>query len=327
MKLGRNFTNMLETTYLSDAEKEDLKAGKLSVPDMDATVQGKSKADITGQIDVIKNIGLNHIELDGGVPNPFLAMSDEDVTKAKKYAEEKGVSISVHLPYTFVAQSVVTFQEEDRIAACSIMKRYIDFAQKIGACLVNMHPGSVPFYQATGKYLDLANESLRKSTIELAAYCKEKGLLMHVENNTAFDTIGVENDDMLALMKDVRSDGLDVKYCFDIGHWFTRALPQFGKKSLADPVESIIETIPAEMLYEVHLNDFVIDGDKFKFHPPLHREQGFLKRSNLENINKIFKEKGVEVVVVETAVRDMDDLLNGIDVLKEESAYLAEIFV
>ncbi|MBU3956458.1 sugar phosphate isomerase/epimerase [bacterium] len=327
MRLGRNFTNMLETTYLSESQKQDLKAGKLTVPGIDATVQGKSKADIIGQIDVIKSIGLNHIELDGGVPNPFLAMSDADVIKAKKYAQEKGVSISVHLPYTFVAQSVVTFQEEDRIAACSLMKRYIDFAQKLGARLVNMHPGSVPFYQATGKYLDLANESLRKSTIELAGYCKEKGLLMHVENNTAFDTIGVEQDDMLSLMKDVRAGGLDVKYCFDIGHWFTRALPQFGKKALADPVESIIETIPAEMLYEVHLNDFVIDGEKFKFHPPLHRQQGFLKRSNLENINKLFKKKGVEIVVVETAVRDMDDLLNGIEVLKEESAYLAEIFI
>ena len=50
-------------------------------------------------------------------------------------------------------------------------------------------------------------------------------------------------------------------------------------------------------------------------------------RKNLENMNRIFKEKGVEIVVVETAVRDMDDLLNGIEVLKKESAYLAEIFV
>ena len=323
---------MLETTFLTDEEKKDLKAGKLTVPDMDATVQIKAKKDIKGQIDVIREIGLNHIELDGGVPNPFLAMADDEIEGIKKYAEEKGVSISVHLPYTFVAQSVVTFQEEDRLAACALMKRYIDFAKKIGARLVNMHPGSVPFYQAAGRYLDIANKSVRTSSRELAQYCKEKGLLMHVENNTAFDTIGVEQDDMLKLMKDVRSGGLDVKYCFDIGRWFTRALPMFGKKELADPVESIIEGIPAEMLYEVHLNDFWINPDPkgqppFKFHPPLHREQGFLKRKNLENMNKLFKEKAVEIVVVETAVRDMNDLLNGIAVLKEESAYLAEIFV
>ncbi|MFH1957423.1 MAG: sugar phosphate isomerase/epimerase family protein [bacterium] len=332
MQLGRNFTNMLETTFLSASEKQDLKSGKLTVPDMDATVQIKAKKDIKGQIDIIKDIGLAHIELDGGVPNPFLAMSDDEVSQIKKYAEEKGVTISVHLPYTFVAQSVVTFQEEDRLAACALMKRYIDFAAKIGAKLVNMHPGSVPFYQATGRYLEIANASLRTSTIELAKYCKEKGLLMHVENNTAFDTIGVEQDDMLALMKDVRADGLDVKYCFDIGHWFTRALPMYGKKELADPVESIIETIPADMLYEVHLNDFWINPDTkgkppFKFHPPLNREQGFLKRQNLENINKLFREKGVEIVVVETAVRDMDDLLGSMELLKEESAYLAEIFL
>ncbi|MFH1353156.1 MAG: sugar phosphate isomerase/epimerase family protein [bacterium] len=327
MQLGRNFTNMLETTFLSDSEKQDLKSGKLTVPDMDATVQNKSKRDIKNQIDVIKAIGLNHVELDGGVPNPFLAMTDEETVAVKSYAEAKGVTISVHLPYTFVAQSVATFQEEDRILACDLMKRYIDFSVRIGANLVNMHPGSVPFYQAVGKYLVIVKEKLIKSIKELAEYCRDNGIILHVENNTAFDIIGVENDEMMELINSVRKYGLDVKYCFDIGHWFTRALPQFGQKELTTPPEKIVESIPAELLYEVHLNDFVIKGKEFKFHPPLHRQQGFLKKDNLKNLAEMFKRKGVEVVVVETAVRDMDDLLGSMDVLKEESAYLAEIFI
>jgi len=62
MQLGRNFTNMLETTYLTDEQRADLKSGKLTVPDMDATVQNKSKKDIMHQIDIIRQLGLNHIE-------------------------------------------------------------------------------------------------------------------------------------------------------------------------------------------------------------------------------------------------------------------------
>lgn len=326
MQLGRNFTNMLETTYLTDEQRADLKSGKLTVSDMDATVQNKSKKDIMHQIDIIRELGLNHIELDGGVPNPFLAMKDDELLKIKKYAEEKSVTLSLHLPYTFVAASIATFQEEDRALACVLMKRYIDFASKLGAKVVNMHPGSVPFYQAVGKYLEIVNESLIKSVTELAAHCAKYGIVMHVENNTAFDIIGVENGDMLKLISSVRKSGADVKYCFDIGHWFTRALPQFGAKEILSPPEKIFDEIPAEMLYEVHLNDFVIKGKEFKFHPPLQRQQGFLKKENLKNLAKLFREKGVEIVVVETAVRDMDDLLGSMEVLKEESAYLAEIF-
>ncbi|MCD6413183.1 MAG: sugar phosphate isomerase/epimerase [Elusimicrobia bacterium] len=326
MRIGRNFTNMLETSYISDQQKEDLKSGSLKVADMDATVQGKSKADIAGQVDVISEIGFNHIELDGGVPNPFLAMPDEEIEKAKKHAEEKAVSVSLHLPYTFVAESVATFQEEDRLLAVSLMKRYIDFAEKIGAVAVNMHPGSVPFYQAEGKYLEIVLDSLRRSIADLAKHCAEKGIILHVENNTAFDVIGVENGEMLEIVNSVRKEGFDVKYCFDIGHWFTRGLPQFGSREIPSPPESIVEEIPGELLYEVHLNDFVIKGREFKFHPPLHRQQGFLKKENLKNLAGIFRKKGVEIVVVETAVRDIDDLLNSRRVLAEESKYLEEIF-
>ncbi|PIU18117.1 MAG: hypothetical protein COT16_03255 [Elusimicrobia bacterium CG08_land_8_20_14_0_20_44_26] len=327
MQLGRNFTNMLETTYLSDEEKQNLKNGKLTVPDMDATVQVKSKRDITNQIDVIRELGLNHLELDGGVPNPFLEMSDGEIEKIKKYAAEKNVTISVHLPYTFVAASIATFQEEDREVACTLMKRYIDFAAKIDAKIINMHPGSVPFYQAVGKYLEMVNGNLVKSINELCEYCDRYGIVTHVENNTAFDIIGVENDEMLEIIDRVRRNGFDLKYCFDIGHWFTRALPQFGKKPLREPPEKILEEIPTELLCEVHLNDFIINGTEFQFHPPLHRELGFLKKRNLKNLARIFREKGVKVIVVETAVRELKDLLKSMEILKEESEYLGEIFL
>lgn len=42
--------------------------------------------------------------------------------------------------------------------AVELQKKYIDFASKIGAESIVMHPGSVPFYQATGGYLKIADD-------------------------------------------------------------------------------------------------------------------------------------------------------------------------
>ena len=89
MKIGRNFTNMLETSFLSDKERELFRKGKLPVHDMDARVQVRAKKDIINQLKVGKEIGLTHIELDGGIPNPFLEMSDEEIKKCEEEMNEE----------------------------------------------------------------------------------------------------------------------------------------------------------------------------------------------------------------------------------------------
>jgi len=75
--------------------------------------------------------------------------------------------------------------------------------------------------------------------------------------------------------------------------------------------EDIMNTIPDNMLYQVHLNDFWINTDPqgagkgkppFKFHPPLQYEIGYLKKSNLVKLAEYFRNKGVEVVVVGTEI-------------------------
>lgn len=325
MKIGRNFTNMLETSFLTDEERVLFKEGKLPVHNMDARVQIRAKRDIINQIAVGKDIGVSHIELDGGVPNPFLEMTDSELLKAKDYAEKEDMTLSFHLPYTYVCAATIAFQESDRLMAVELLKRYIDVAEKLGCVAVVMHPGSVPFYQAMGEYLVMLKESMIKTLEELYPYAAKKNIIFHLENNTAFDTYGVKNSEIIDVIKTVNSKGMDVKYCFDIGHYFTIALPQFGKKELSNPPENIMKEISAEMLYQVHLNDFIIDGEKFKFHPPLHREEGFLKKENLINLFRIFREKGVQIVVVETAVREIDDLLNAREILVAETKYLNEV--
>ncbi|MEA3506988.1 MAG: sugar phosphate isomerase/epimerase family protein [Elusimicrobiota bacterium] len=334
MKIGRNFTNMLETSFLNDEERKKFKAGELPVYNMDARVQIKAKRDIINQLKVGKDIGLSHIELDGGVPNPYLEISDEEIKKAREYAKKEGMTMSFHLPYTYVGAATIGFQESDRKIACDLQKRYIDVASKLGCVSVVMHPGSVPFYQAMGEYLVMLRESLVKTLKDLFPYAKERGIIFHLENNTAFDSYGVDNKEVIDIISEVNeSEGMDIKYCFDIGHWLTIALPRFrGPDAIPSPPESIAEDIPADMLYQVHLNDFYINPDPkgsppFKFHPPLHKQIGFLKKENLKNLARIFKEKGVETVVVETAVRDIEDLLNAKDIIARETAYLNEVFV
>ncbi|MBN2408020.1 MAG: sugar phosphate isomerase/epimerase [Elusimicrobia bacterium] len=326
MKIGRNFTNMLETSYLTDKERVLFKKGELPVHNMDARVQIRAKRDIKGQLRVGKEIGLGHIELDGGVPNPFLEMDDSEISGAAEFAKETGMTLSLHLPYTYVGAATCALQESDRLIAVALMKEYMDFAARIGCVSVVMHPGSVPFYQAVGEYLAMLEESLLKTLGELYPYAKERGLVFHMENNTAFDSYGVENDECIGIIKKANAQGMDIKYCFDIGHWFTIGLPQFGSRPIPDPPESIVEKIPPEMMYQVHLNDFIIEGNKFKFHPPLHEQKGFLKKENLKNLAGIFRDKGVQIVVVETAVREIEELLGAKDIIRKETEYLNEVF-
>jgi endonuclease IV len=330
MRIGRNFTNMLETSFLTDDERKLFGEGKLPVHDMDARVQIRAKRDIINQLSVGKEIGLTHVELDGGVPNPFLEISDDEIKKSREYAEKNGMTMSLHLPYTYVGAATIAFQESDRKIAVELQKRYIDFADKLGCISVVMHPGSVPFYQAMGEYIAILKESMIKTLQDLYPYAASKNIMLHLENNTAFDSYGVYNFEMIDLLNEVNSKGLDVKYCFDIGHWFTIDLPmhkaKYNKEEIPANPEDIVKEIPANLFYQVHLNDFYIDGNKFKFHPPLHNETGFLKKENLRNLARLFKKKGVEIVVVETAVREIDELLNARDILQKETDYLNEVF-
>ncbi len=320
MKIGRDFTNLLNASFLSEAERKDLRSGKLSVADMDARVQIRAKADIINQINVAKETSLDHIELDGGVPNPYLDLAEQELMRAKEHAKKNGITISFHLPYTFVAAATASFQESDRLLAVDLLKRYIDVAGILGCNNVNMHPGAVPFYQAVGEYKKIVKESVIKSLKELAPHAKSKNLSFHLENNTAFDSICYEVEECLDIINEVNSDGNDVKFCFDIGHWFTRA--DIGL-SIANPPEDIVDEIPKGYLAQIHLNDYIPVVKKF--HPPLHYEKGLMKKENLVRLIKKLKENGAELIVVETAVREIDELLGAKQLMADESKFLREV--
>ncbi len=320
MKIGRDFTNLLNPLFLADEEREALKTGKLQVSDVDAKVQIKVKKDILKQLEIAKQLGIKHIEHDGGIPNPYLSISDKELEVVKETAKKYGITLSLHLPYTFVANAIASLQEEDRELAVKLLKKYIDQAEKIGCINCVLHPGSVPFYQANGEYLNIVKESLYKSYTELANYAYKNNIMLHLENNTAFDFIITEIEDCIELLERIDTTGKTIKFCFDIGHWFTRA--DMGK-NIPNPPEKIFELIPEKYVGQMHLNDYIPVIKKF--HPPLYYEKGLLKRQNLVNLLKIMKQKNVELVVVETAVREVDELLNSIEIITKEQNYLEKI--
>ncbi|MEW6592070.1 MAG: sugar phosphate isomerase/epimerase [Candidatus Hadarchaeota archaeon] len=320
MKLGRDFTNLLYFGYLSPDDQRKLEAGEITVADMDATVQVPAKGDIAGQVEEAKRQGLDHVELDGAVPNPYLGFTEEQKKKAKEAAKKSGITLSLHHPYTYVGGSVCAPYNEDRKASVELHKKYLEFAAGIGCKNCIIHPGVVPFYHAAGKYYDMIRSSLVKSMIELGSLASSKGIAFHLENNTAFDGAFFEPEDVCSVIDEVRQNGVKIYFNLDIGHWFTRA--DVGRP-VPDPPEDVIKKIPDGMFKELHLNDYV--PVKKLFHPPLQEEVGLLKRDNLIRYAQLVKEKGAELIVVETAVKTKEQILRRNEIMRGENEFLRRI--
>jgi sugar phosphate isomerase/epimerase len=321
MRLGRDFTNLLYFEYLSQDDRKRLEEGELAVSDMDAMAQIPAKSDILKQIITAKSLGLDHVELDGAVPNPYLNFNDERRKRVREAASSNGISLSLHLPYSYIGANLCAPEELDRRAAVELQMRYLKFASEIGCKYCVLHPGVAPFYQAVGKYLERMGESLVKSLLELARSASDLRIELHLENNTAFDLIFFEPAEICEVIERVKAEGANIYFCFDIGHWLTRL--DAGRK-VPDPPERILEEIPAGMFKELHLNDY-IPGRQI-FHPPLHEGLGVLKRENLERYAELVEGKGAELIVVETAIKTREQVMRRDDILREETKYLREIF-
>lgn len=321
MRLGRDYTNCLVFDYLTDAEKQAVASGKVDISSMSALALVKAKADVERQITLTQELGFRHVELDADVPSPYLTFSDGQKQAIKEAVESNDITLSVHLPYTYVAASTCCSQETDRVPAVELLKRYIEFAAGIGARYVVMHPGTIPPYRTSGIFHDHARDALIKSLIELGLFSTDRGLELCLENNTAFDHIFTGPAECVEVVEKARQAGAEVYLNFDLGHWLTRA--DVGKE-IPDRPESLMEDLPPELLRELHLTDYV--PGKRVFHPPLHLGLGSLKYENLKRYAKIVKGKGVEVVVLETALNDLAQVLKRKEFLAAETEFIREIF-
>ena len=327
MKLGRNFTNIFVFDVLAKKEQEKILDGTLSLFSMNSLGLVKFKENVEFQLKKAKELGLDHIEFDCDVPNPYPEFSKEKRENIKKMAEDNGISFSAHLSYSNAGSSVSSLQELDRSFAVKLQKVYVDFASDIGAKYLIMHPGTAPFYMISDLYAKRFLDSVTKSFTEIGKYASDKGIKLHIENNVAFDSIFVEPEDCIEVVRAVRANGIKIYFNFDIGHWFTRA--EKGKEIPEKPEEKL-KIIPDDFICEMHLNDFIpssMDKEKqFTFHPPLHTTAGPLQKKNLENYWKILKDKKPELIVLETAFKKLEQVKDRENIIKKETAYIKEIF-
>lgn len=321
VKLGRDYTNCLVFDHLDAYDKRAFERGYLDMASMNAIGLEKAKLDVGQQIELTRKLGMSHLELDADSPNPYLDLEGAQRQKIKEAAESHEVTLSLHLPYSYVGASICAPQGKDRRVAVELHRRCIQFAADIGARYVNAHPGSVPFYHQLGRYKELVHDSLFKSLLELGKFASELGLAFHLENNTAFDGVYSEIEDCISMVRELREKDVNVYFNFDIGHWFTRA--DVGKP-VPNPPENALEPIPPDYIKELHLNDYV-PGERM-FHPPLHLGWGLLNWGSLERYARLAKRKGVEVVVLETAMKSIEQVLNRREILEQESKYIRKIF-
>ncbi|MCD6413188.1 MAG: sugar phosphate isomerase/epimerase [Elusimicrobia bacterium] len=317
IKLGRNFTNLFVADVLEDEQREKVLNGEIDLFSMNAIGLVEFKKRVKFQVDKAVEYGLDHIELDCDVPSPYAAMSAAERAEIRDYAEKKGISFSVHLSYSGIGSGVACIQEEDRQKAVELHKLHIDFAKDIGALYLNMHPGTAPFYMNSPLFLEKIEKSLLKSVLELAEYAGE--CKFHIENNVSFDNIYVEPEVIIPFVEKCRENGAEVYFNLDIGHWFTRA--EQGREIPEKP-EEVMKKIPAELVKELHLNDYV--PKKIVFHPPLHMTEGFLRKENLIEYGKIVKNLEPEVIILETAAKTKEQIAARDKLVREETAYVRE---
>ena len=317
MRLGRDFTNLLYFEYMAHEDQKRLEGGELAVAGMDALVQVEAKGDIVRQVQVAKSLGLDHVELDGAVPNPYLRLSESAKEEARGEARRAGITLSLHMPYTYISAALCAPDEVDRRAAVELQRRYLEFASSVGCEYCVLHPGVTPFYHASGKYFEQVRSSLIRSLLELGETAGKLGLTLHLENNTAFENVFIEPEEVCAVLGEVRRNGVEIYFCFDIGHWLTRI--DVGKKT-PNPPELVVKEIPSGLFKEVHLNDYV--PGKRIFRPPLQEGAGLLKRENLSRYFELVKAKGAELIVVETAFKLKEQVMRREQIMREETEYL-----
>jgi len=321
MKLGRNFTNTLIVELLKEEEREKVVKGEIDLFSMNALGILKFKENVFFQLEACKKLGLSWLELDLDIPNPYLNFSDEKCLKIKEKAEELGVSLSVHLSYSGIGKEVSCIQDYERELVVGLHKKYLDFAGKIGAKSCILHPGTAPFYFLSPLFLEKLEDSLLKTIFELIPYASDKGIKFHIENNVSFDNIYYEVEDILRVVKKVKDKGLEIYFNLDIGHYFTRA--EKGKEIPDDPIE-VMNELDSEIVYELHLNDYV--PKKIIFHPPLIDTPGFLKEDILKRYFRILKEKlKPEVVVLETAFKTKEQIADRWNFLNKETEYIKKL--
>lgn len=153
-------------------------------------------------LEFIENLGLEYAELVHQFP-----CENIDSTILESY----NLKYSVHTPFMDV--NIAALQDKSRLNSIKQIKDTIDFANKINAEAVVVHPGLASFL-ANKYFLDKVYNFADESIKEIGEYGKDLGVLTTIENMPKFD--GMIYQDMEYL--DELLVSLDMAMTLDIGH-------------------------------------------------------------------------------------------------------------
>ncbi|MEA2081632.1 MAG: hypothetical protein U9O97_02705, partial [Elusimicrobiota bacterium] len=100
IRLGRNFTNLFVADILPEETRNKIISGEIDLFSMNALGIVEFKKNVLKQLELAKAMGLNHIELDADMPNPYALVTKEERAAIRDKAEAYDITLSVHLSYS-----------------------------------------------------------------------------------------------------------------------------------------------------------------------------------------------------------------------------------
>ena len=210
--------------------------------------------DLENVLEFIEELGIEYAEIVHQYPHDKI-----DIESLESF----NLKYSVHAPFMDV--NIAALQEKSRLNSIMQIKESIDFANKINAEAVVVHPGLATFL-ANKYFLDTVYEFANESIREIGDYGRDLGVLTTIENMPTFDGMLYKNmNDLNDLLV-----SLDMSMTLDIGH---------ANHAGYSPDEMIFDSIK-----HIHMHDNFGDDDA---HLPLGEGSIDLKRvvNNLESKN------------------------------------------
>jgi protein FrlC len=169
---------------------------------------------LTYFFDKMKEYGLQHIELFGGMPHFYLQDVDEYlVNKIKKECIERELAIVSFTPAQGVYPMSVSIEDEKpRRRTIELLKKGINISREIGAEKMLVSPG----FGYESQNADYVWGICRDSLIELSEYASEKKIILMIEPLTPMSSNVINTSAQSARMiREVNSPWL--KSMMDIG--------------------------------------------------------------------------------------------------------------
>lgn len=189
------------------------------------------ESNLENVLEFIEELGIEYAEIVHQYPH-----DKPDIESLESF----NLKYSVHAPFMDV--NIAALQEKSRLNSIMQIKESIDFANKINAEAVVVHPGLATFL-ANKYFLDTVYEFANESIREIGDYGRDLGVLTTIENMPTFDGMLYKNmNDLNDLLV-----SLDMSMTLDIGH---------ANHAGYSPDEMIFDSIK-----HIHMHDNFGDDD------------------------------------------------------------------